>query len=318
AIYGKLADIPLFAKAGAIVPLGPKVGWGGVNNPEELHIHVFAGADNTFTLYEDDGESTHYRDGQYCQTVFAQTWLGNRLEFTAAPPTGDTHLIPAERDLHLYIHGVKASAQLSAAVNGKKIAADTFYDSETETFIVSGIQLGITSGLQIVLYSESDLRFHRSRKRETLLHMLRFFKLHNGVRNRLAAELDILLNDPAYLAPYIITMTQSQARALFEIVCEAGLHYVSDTQHPALMILWNNNEDERISYRYSDIYLHFGNVQMSNYASGVLPRFVAHIPPVNVWRQGAYAERVHPTQWRAQIDYFNVLTVIESCQEKTP
>ncbi len=57
AIYGRLADIPLFAKAGAIVPLGPRVGWGGIDNPSELHVHVFAGADHTFTLYEDDGET---------------------------------------------------------------------------------------------------------------------------------------------------------------------------------------------------------------------------------------------------------------------
>lgn len=34
--YGGLADTPVFAKAGAIVPLAPRVGWGGVGNPKAL------------------------------------------------------------------------------------------------------------------------------------------------------------------------------------------------------------------------------------------------------------------------------------------
>jgi alpha-glucosidase (family GH31 glycosyl hydrolase) len=35
-VYGGWSTIPVFAKAGAIVPLGPLAGWGGVENPAEL------------------------------------------------------------------------------------------------------------------------------------------------------------------------------------------------------------------------------------------------------------------------------------------
>ena len=64
--YGRLQDIPLFAKAGAIVPLGPKVGWGGIDNPETVDLHCFAGADGEFTLYEDDGRALAYQQRQLC------------------------------------------------------------------------------------------------------------------------------------------------------------------------------------------------------------------------------------------------------------
>ncbi len=84
--YGALDDIPVFARAGAIVPLGPKAGWGGVANPEALEVHLFPGADNAFELYEDDGESEAYRQGHCLPHVLSQRWTGDTLKFEIAPP----------------------------------------------------------------------------------------------------------------------------------------------------------------------------------------------------------------------------------------
>ena len=316
AVYGKLADIPIFAKAGAIIPLGPQVGWGGVDNPAELHIHLFAGADNSFTLYEDDGETNAYHAGHYCQTVFTQKWLGNALEFTIASPTGSTHLIPPQRTYHLHIHGVKAPGQSTIEIDDSSVTPASTYDARTETLAIPGIQVNASSGLRLVL--RGTALAHRCRKRETLLHMLRFFKLHTGVRNRIAEEIDSILADPAQIAPYVITMSESQARALFEILCEAGMHTVLDTHNPALVVVWNNNENDKITYRYSDAFLHFGGVRLSDHINGILPRFAAFTPPAYSWRQGAYEEHVHRTQWNVQIDYLNLLTVAEGYHEQTP
>ena len=99
-IKASLEDIPVYAKAGAIVPLAPKVSWGGLDNPNELHIHLFPGADNVFDLYEDDGETTDYQRGKYAIT---------RLElkddtFTIHPAQGDLSLIPAQRTYHIHIN----------------------------------------------------------------------------------------------------------------------------------------------------------------------------------------------------------------------
>lgn len=318
AVYGRLADIPLFARAGAIVPLGSRVGWGGIELPAELHVHVFAGADHTFTLYEDDGETNGYRDGRACLTTFTQTWTDNRLEFTIDAPAGDSELIPAHRTFTLSLHGIRPDGQLSVEIDGQQAPVAGVYHAETETLAITGIQLNTSSTLRLAVHHEAGLLARRERKRETLLHMLRFFKLHTGVRNRLAAELDAIIADPATLAPYVITMSQTQARALFETLYEAGVYHVKDTHHPAQVVLWNNNADDRITYRYGETYLHFGNVDHTHYANGTVPRFLAFAPPVKVWWDGAYSEHVHRTQWHAQIDYLNVLTVTESYRENTP
>jgi alpha-glucosidase (family GH31 glycosyl hydrolase) len=78
-LYGTLEQIPVLARAGGIVPMGPQGEWGGVANPEELIVHLFAGADNAFELYEDDGETQAYLQGKHCITPLRLAWYGDRL-----------------------------------------------------------------------------------------------------------------------------------------------------------------------------------------------------------------------------------------------
>ena len=99
-VKASLEDIPVYAKAGAIVPLAPKVGWGGTENPAELDIHIFPGADNTFDLYEDDGETTDYQRGKYAITRFS---LKDGV-FTIHPAHGDLSVIPAQRSYRIHIN----------------------------------------------------------------------------------------------------------------------------------------------------------------------------------------------------------------------
>lgn len=60
-----LETLPLYVRAGAIVPMGPVKQYTGekVDGPVELLIHP--GADGNFSLYEDDGASFDFRKGSY-------------------------------------------------------------------------------------------------------------------------------------------------------------------------------------------------------------------------------------------------------------
>ncbi len=318
-IYGTLKDIPLFARAGAILPLGTKTGWGGIDNPEILHLHVFVGADGSFTLYEDEGNSEEYLNGDFCLTTITQRWLGCQLELTVEAAEGNTGLIPAERLIHLHLHGVIADVAISAEVGGIVINPASSYDAATETLLIAGIRLEVATVLTLRLQSEGDSLFsQRDRKRETLLRMLRAFRLNTGVRNKLADMLDTLLDDPDQIAPYLVTMHESHIRALCEVLYEAGVQYISDTQYPALLVLWNNRDDEAITYRYGDAYLYFGLVKSAHHQNGVVPRFAALIPEMQTWTHGALGEHIQRTQWQVQVDYHNLATAHEEYREETP
>ncbi len=73
----------------------------GTENPVELDLHIFPGADNTFELYEDDGETTDYQRGKYAITRFS--FQGGK--FTIHPAEGDLNVIPASRTYHIHLPG---------------------------------------------------------------------------------------------------------------------------------------------------------------------------------------------------------------------
>ncbi len=82
-----LETIPLYVKAGAIVPLGPVKQWTEepVNAP--LTLRVYPGADGSFAVYEDDGESFRYREGEF--TRIACGWHdGERMLSLRSDPKG--------------------------------------------------------------------------------------------------------------------------------------------------------------------------------------------------------------------------------------
>ncbi|MCW3836470.1 TIM-barrel domain-containing protein [Sphingomonas canadensis] len=59
--------MPLFVRAGSIVPSGPEVQWTGEQPGGAIVLHVFTGADGGFALYEDDGLSPGYKSGAFAR-----------------------------------------------------------------------------------------------------------------------------------------------------------------------------------------------------------------------------------------------------------
>ena len=65
-----LDRVPMFVRAGSILPLGPEMQYVGEKAWDNLEIRVYPGADGTFTLYEDEGDTYNYEKGQYATITF--------------------------------------------------------------------------------------------------------------------------------------------------------------------------------------------------------------------------------------------------------
>jgi alpha-D-xyloside xylohydrolase len=59
--------MPLFVRAGSIVPTGPAIQHTGNNSHAPLTLNVYTGADGSFSVYEDDGVSRQYLNGKYAR-----------------------------------------------------------------------------------------------------------------------------------------------------------------------------------------------------------------------------------------------------------
>ena len=63
-------QIPLLVRAGSIIPMGPFLQYHNEKPPDPLEIRLYPGNSGTFTLYEDDGLTQQYKDGQYTTIEF--------------------------------------------------------------------------------------------------------------------------------------------------------------------------------------------------------------------------------------------------------
>ena len=62
--------VPMFIRAGSILPLGPEMEYVGQKAWDNLEIRIYPGADGTFILYEDEGDNYHYEQGVYATITF--------------------------------------------------------------------------------------------------------------------------------------------------------------------------------------------------------------------------------------------------------
>ncbi len=149
-VWRALGRMPVFAKAGGIVPLQELETGEGVNdlrNPSALQVMVFPGADGTFTLREDDGTISCAARAHTADTTMAFTWragdIGNAesgcatglggSRFEISPVEGAAGSVPEQRDWTIVFRGVSPveAEKLQIGIDG--IAHEIFevsYDKQ--------------------------------------------------------------------------------------------------------------------------------------------------------------------------------------------
>jgi alpha-glucosidase len=80
-VTAALDEIPVYVKAGTILPLGSVIQHTGEQPGGPLELQIYPGKDATFTLVEDDGETTGYLRGQTRRTTFKWNDASGRLSW---------------------------------------------------------------------------------------------------------------------------------------------------------------------------------------------------------------------------------------------
>ena len=74
-----IEHIPVFVKAGSIIPIGPVKQYAMEEIDEPIEILVYAGADAEYIMYEDEGDNYNYESGAYALTRFSWDDKANKL-----------------------------------------------------------------------------------------------------------------------------------------------------------------------------------------------------------------------------------------------
>ncbi len=112
-----LGRMPLFVRAGSIVPVGPEIQYSAEKPGAPITLFVFTGSDGSFELYEDDGVSYGYEKGEFARIPLRYDAAKGTL--TIGARTGSFPGMPEERTFRVrWIKaGAKAPADLDAAAD---------------------------------------------------------------------------------------------------------------------------------------------------------------------------------------------------------
>jgi alpha-glucosidase (family GH31 glycosyl hydrolase)/putative sterol carrier protein len=245
-VYCELGDMPVFAKTGAIIPLGFRPGWGGVENPTSLEIRIFPGADNRFELYEDDGGSS------YSIIPLQLRWEDQRAVFEIGVAQGETNHLPEQRQYTLVFQNV-VPASIKVALNDQETGPESRYDQGAAVLHVGPVTLSPQDRLSVTLLkqerpllAERDPRYQQCRK------LIRTSRLNTNVKRILGEQLQEILAEPALLSAFELSLPDSVNRALYEIVTGAGVHESSDPRDGSQRVwMWNNAGREDVRYRFA-------------------------------------------------------------------
>ena len=96
-----LETMPLFVRAGSILPLGPLKQFTSEKITGPLSVFIYPGADASFLLYEDDGVTFNYRSGESME--IEMNWTDARKKFEVRLASGSHWLSPEPRRITLHM-----------------------------------------------------------------------------------------------------------------------------------------------------------------------------------------------------------------------
>ena len=155
-LYRPLSQIPVLARAGAILPMTDQISAKEVEkNPERLDIRVYAGADGAFTLYEDDNVSCAYEQGDCAKTPMELSW-GDKKAFFVRPVEGNAKLVPAKRAYCIRILGSTA-AEAVVLKDGSEVNAQVSYCAKGHELCIKLADVAADETIEIRLPEDAKI-----------------------------------------------------------------------------------------------------------------------------------------------------------------
>lgn len=153
-----LDEIPVYARAGAVIPMQPSNWRAGQGSPEKLILAIFPGGSGSARVYEDAGDSLGYKSGEFAWTAVRHATAANgarRIEIL--PAEGKYPGMPAERSYEVRL--VAAWPPSSVTHNGKPVpfSRDEVvvpawrYDGNRATVIISLPKMSTSSKAELMV-----------------------------------------------------------------------------------------------------------------------------------------------------------------------
>ncbi|WP_167958602.1 glycoside hydrolase family 31 protein [Anaerosporobacter faecicola] len=213
-MYRPIHQLPVLAKAGAIVPMAVLEGKDTISNPKKMDLYIYAGEDGLFTLYEDDGETYEYEQGAYAKTTIVFCAKKGTIEIK--PVEGDTSCIPKEREYRLHLVGFAGITSISSRSNDTE---QITYHKERGEYETGFYQVTATQGA--VFQIQGTVQVGDNSIKERIFQLLDRAEMETLTKERIYDEIK---KDQS---PYVLTnlMKLDLEKDLFQAISEIVLAY---------------------------------------------------------------------------------------------
>ena len=124
--FFKDEDYPVFAHSGSIIPLSNRSDYNNVGIPTDMEIQIFPGVSNTYTLYEDDGITSLYREGYFLKTSIDYNYLKNNYTVIIRSIEGKSGIVPEKRNYKMVFRNVREADSVTTYFNSEMFS-NTYY-----------------------------------------------------------------------------------------------------------------------------------------------------------------------------------------------
>lgn len=133
-----LSQMPVFVRAGAIIPTQPYVPYTPPAPNPNLILTIFPGAQGSFTLYDDQGVGFGYQDGRYALTSITHVQRGRRSAITIAAARGSFPGALRARSWQLQLEGVPRPERVTLRIGHRTVRLRRWsYSAATRTVTVA-------------------------------------------------------------------------------------------------------------------------------------------------------------------------------------
>jgi len=130
--FFKDEDYPVFAKQGGIIPMAilDEENLNDVSNPTKMEVHIFPGKNNTYKLYEDDGTTNAYKDGNFMTTVIDYNYLPNNFTVIIRPLEGRNEVVPVNRSYKIRFRNTRMAEDVIVYIGTTRLEVKTYIDEQ--------------------------------------------------------------------------------------------------------------------------------------------------------------------------------------------
>ncbi len=165
-----IRQIPIYVRAGAILPMAPPMEWSGQKPVDPLIVTVFPladGAKSSYMLYQDAGDTRAYQQDQAERTPLSAEEKGSDLTVTIGPETGT---YPGMEEQRAYELKLPADwPPVSVTANGEPIAYHSHegapgwrFEGNTLTTVIALPRASVHQPVTIIVHRDPALMARRS------------------------------------------------------------------------------------------------------------------------------------------------------------